>query len=229
MDKVSEVYDAGKQAQYDEFWDTFQNYGKRTNYQYAFFPGGWSKENFRPKYSIKPVGSITNAFYNNDDASVHTISMSALEKELGIEFDFSGVKGNTQYAFRKTIFSDLNVIDLSNATDLTGTFYSENSTGVSRIERLILNGTYAIYGDTFGNCKHLTYVGFEGTIEVNNLNLQWSTKLERESLLKLIDCLADKSADTSGTVWKITLGSENIAKLTDDELKQIKVKGWTYA
>jgi hypothetical protein len=34
-----EVYDAGKQAEYDAFWDVFQNNGNRTDYARAFADG----------------------------------------------------------------------------------------------------------------------------------------------------------------------------------------------
>ena len=48
----------GKQAQYDEFWDTYQNYGNRTFYQYAFAGrGAWKPKILKPKYDIK----LTNA------------------------------------------------------------------------------------------------------------------------------------------------------------------------
>lgn len=50
-DKVEEVYEAGKQAQYDEFWDVYQDYGKRTSY-WGGFTSGWSDDNFKPKYPI---------------------------------------------------------------------------------------------------------------------------------------------------------------------------------
>jgi len=46
------VYEAGKQAEYDRFWDTFQNNGGERNYYYKFSYTGWTDENFNPKYPI---------------------------------------------------------------------------------------------------------------------------------------------------------------------------------
>ena len=49
--KVDEVYNKGKQEEYDAFWDAFQRNGNRRNYNYAFFDG-WTNANFAPKYDI---------------------------------------------------------------------------------------------------------------------------------------------------------------------------------
>ena len=50
------VYDAGKQAQYDEFWDEFQGNGTRGVYLYAFSMAtqlyGWNDTIYNPKYPI---------------------------------------------------------------------------------------------------------------------------------------------------------------------------------
>ena len=56
------VFEAGKQAEYDTFWDTFQNYGNRKYYYYAFAwqnaEGlGWASEAYNPKYPIVCEGA----------------------------------------------------------------------------------------------------------------------------------------------------------------------------
>ena len=47
-----EGYADGKQAQYDEFWDSCQQNGNRTNYNSAFFGHGWTSKTYKPKYPI---------------------------------------------------------------------------------------------------------------------------------------------------------------------------------
>ena len=57
-DGINEVYDKGRIDEWSEFWDTFQDYGKRTNYGYAFTDDsgeGWTDRSFKPKYDIKPT------------------------------------------------------------------------------------------------------------------------------------------------------------------------------
>lgn len=57
-----EVYAAGKQAEYDNFWDNLQNYGNRRSYRYAFYSYAvnnaniWNDSNFNPKYDFKITG-----------------------------------------------------------------------------------------------------------------------------------------------------------------------------
>lgn len=45
------VYEAGKQANYDLFWDAYQENGNRTTYQYGF-ARVWNDDIYNPKYAI---------------------------------------------------------------------------------------------------------------------------------------------------------------------------------
>lgn len=64
-DGVDEVYDAGKQAERNAFWDTIQNYGKRNVYYNAFtsayYGNIWTDKIFNPKYEINCTGNIEGA------------------------------------------------------------------------------------------------------------------------------------------------------------------------
>ncbi|MBE7093008.1 MAG: hypothetical protein E7365_07530, partial [Clostridiales bacterium] len=57
--KINDVYSAGKNAgggsEFDLFWDEYQENGKRTNYDGAFFGVGWTEKTFKPKHDIVPV------------------------------------------------------------------------------------------------------------------------------------------------------------------------------
>lgn len=54
-----EVFDAGKKAEYDAFWDVFQQNGNLSNYNHAFYR--WFDECYKPKYPIKTT-LFTNGF-----------------------------------------------------------------------------------------------------------------------------------------------------------------------
>lgn len=55
----------GKKAQYDEFWDNFQNYGNRNDYNNAFFGKGWNDISYNPKYPIiSKEGNGSNATFS---------------------------------------------------------------------------------------------------------------------------------------------------------------------
>jgi predicted 3-demethylubiquinone-9 3-methyltransferase (glyoxalase superfamily) len=57
---IDEVYDAGKQAEYDAFWDAYQMNGNKNDYSYAFY--NWYDEAYNPKYPIV----INNGQYSAD-------------------------------------------------------------------------------------------------------------------------------------------------------------------
>lgn len=95
-------------------------------------------------------------------------------------------------------------INISNATSVTNMFYAQDG----------------------GKFKSIT---FEGSININGLNVSQHPDLNHESLMSIINALADKTSDTSGTVWKVTLGSANLSKLTDDEKVLATNKGWQLA
>lgn len=227
---VTDGTEAGKQAEYDAFWDSYQANGTRTDYRYAFGGGmstGWNKENFKPKYDVKPSSRADYMFAQTQtqENSNNRISMKELEEELGITFDFSKVT-NATGMFRQSFFKELNAIDLSNCGTVTFLCQSEStaSRGVERIERLIFKKAFTHNGGPpFGNCVNLAHIGFEGTIDCNTLDLS-PCPLDHESLLAFVNCLVDKTGVT-GT-WSATLGSTNLAKLTEDEKTIATGKGW---
>ena len=49
---IDEVYQSGKQAEYDYFWDIYQNNGMRGNYAYSFYNAGWTDDTYNPKYDL---------------------------------------------------------------------------------------------------------------------------------------------------------------------------------
>lgn len=58
------VYDAGKKAQYDEFWDDYQKNGAKTNYTRAFEGALWTDKTFNPKYDI--IASAFQACFHSN-------------------------------------------------------------------------------------------------------------------------------------------------------------------
>ena len=51
-DDFDEVYEAGKKAEYDAFWDAYQYNGNRDSYASAFYNIGWTDSIYNPKYDI---------------------------------------------------------------------------------------------------------------------------------------------------------------------------------
>ena len=78
--------------------------------------------------------------------------------------------------------------------------------------------------DSFWNCQSLTDLGGFIGLKVG-INLSACTALTHDSLLNVIN----KVADVTASPKTLTLGSTNLAKLTDEEKAIATSKGWTLA
>lgn len=63
-------FEDGKQAEYDRFWDNFQDYGKRINYSRCFWAvasgiNAWTDKTYNPKYPIKTQNGFEMYHYAN--------------------------------------------------------------------------------------------------------------------------------------------------------------------
>lgn len=194
-----EVYEAGKKSAYDEFWDTFQWDGTRTYYQiYAFAQGGWSFDNFYPKYDIIPEGPCQYLFYgwnvrkNYTDYEAITGSLKARLEECGVKLDTSKVT-LFRSLFSYGRFTELPTIDFTGATSEVDGAFGSNPLLVT-IEKIVVNESVK-YRNLFTDCPLLENLVVEGVIGQNGLNLQWSTKLSKASITSIINAL---STTTSG-------------------------------
>ena len=73
-ENVAKVYDAGKKAEYDAFWDSFQSNGNRTNYHTAFARTNWKNgTTYAPKYPITCNGNNTASNMFSSSAVTDTV------------------------------------------------------------------------------------------------------------------------------------------------------------
>ena len=216
--KVNNVYDAGRKAEYDAFWDAFQNYGNRTDYINAFARSGWTEANFRPKYNI--LGTTFSGCFAETKAE---IDLQKRLEEQGISLDTS-LATNVDSMFNGSKFTRIGRIDLRNCTTVRYAFAAMTLCCIIDLIILKDDGSQDL-STSFMSTNSLLELRFEGTIG-KNTNLQWSSNLSHDSLMSIINCLQDKSGDTSGTLWTVTLGDTNIAKLTPEEQQIAYDKGW---
>ncbi len=124
------VYEAGKQAELNAFWETFQEGGNRNSYLYAFRGAYWKDVFYNPKYPI--VGDMQQVF----------IASGVTNTKVPIVVNGSIASG-FQGASVKTIPS----IDLTDCTSCNRTFYNagalESVTFVGRIKINDLNVSYS--------------------------------------------------------------------------------------
>ncbi len=205
--------DTGGKSYYDEFWDVFQNDGNRTSYTYAF--SRWNVPYIQPKYKVIPTeSSLDNTFSCN----------SALLKIEAKYFDFSLSYSRAHYTFWKC--PELQEIEDIKLSPSVMIHPFSDCPKLHTIAKIVLdeNTTYDMPIHYCGALENLT---IEGTIGQNGFNVQWSTKLTHNSLMSIINALKDFSGTST---WRaITLGSENLAKLTAEELNAMTSKQWEYS
>jgi hypothetical protein len=218
--EVDNVYEASKQAKDEAFWDEIQQNGNRVNYTYGFGGHTWTNKNFKPKYDIKPTDSLGIFIL----CQIGDLRKSA----TGVDIDFSN-STRLSNAFAYSTIKYVGVIDTRKASgsNINGLFMDSY---ITHIEELIFksDGSQAV-ANLFNGCTLLEHLIVSGVIGKNGFNVSWSTKLSHDSLMSIIYALQDKTTDTSGTSWVCTLGTANLAKLTDAEKAVATQKGWSLA
>ena len=208
------VYEAGRQAAYDSFWDLYQRNGSRMDYANGFAGGGWTNETFKPKYDINALDNSYMLFAR----SAITGDLDEILKENGVTVKYC--TSSASYLFQSSQFSRIGDIDLGKHS-LTNTF--SGCTKLETIASINVSKTSKIVGAFNGSTalKNLTLIG---PLKVNGLDVS-PCPLTHESLMSIINAL---EAKTSGT-FSVTLGTDNLAKLTDAEKAIATEKGWTLA
>lgn len=220
---VVEVYEVGKQAEHEEFWS---NVLSGTAWDCKFYGPTWTDKTFRPTVDVKPVGSAYSMFY----LSMITDLVKTLE-DAGVTLDTSGITSRVDNMFAWcTNLTTVPYLDVRNANfgtaTLTGLF--DYCSKLHTVKGLHLSESTTFSTSTFGRCSALENLTIYGTIGQNGLYLAYSNKLTHDSLMSVINALADKTGDTSKN-WTVTLGTTNLAKLTDAEKAIATQKGWTLA
>ena len=208
------VQGGGGDNWYDTFWDTYQANGNRENYGFAFAGHGWTDETFKPEYDMR----VTSGSYMFHSCKI--TNLKAILEKQGVTLDFSN-STNLTYLFNGSSVSDVGVVDARSCPDLNYCFYAAK---LVNIEKFIVNENNVFRG-CFTGTSRIVEIRFEGNIS-SNLSISTNTGLSHDSLMSIIEHLADKSDDTSGTELVLTIGSTNIEKLTEEELEVARQKGW---
>ena len=211
-----DVYEAGRKKEYDAFWDGLQDYGNRKDYNQGF--KYWiGAKTISPKYPII-TQNISELFRSCEklETAPQVISTNA-DGTFGM-----CNMGYYQCYNLKSIDYDIYVSGTSNSS-WNSSFY--NCKSLKRIKKIGVLESHTFIR-AFDNCIELEEIAIDGTIGQNGFNVQWSTRLTHDSLMCIINALADKTGDTSGTAWELTIGAENYAKLTAEEILIAVNKGW---
>lgn len=193
---VNEVYEAGKKAEYDEFWDSYQDYGTRRYYKNAFSGNCWNEHTFRPKYDI-----IDTSGQNVFQESLINVDLREHLNNLGIKLDTSGVKHMTYY-FYASRFTALPEISTVSSASVACCF--QNAVLLKTIDKLIFkeDGSQTLT-NTFTNASRLEHLEIEGAIG-KDISFSYSP-LTVESMVSIITHLKDYSGTENAGKYTLTL------------------------
>lgn len=170
----AELVEVGRQKEWSDFWDAYQQNGTRDDYSYAFAGTAWTNDLFKPKYLIKPYNAMR----------MFNASTLTFDESLNDVIDFSNNR-NFYDAFRGIVGTVFGLtVDLSMATNINAMFYGSTFT---TIKRVIFSESTKNTGAPFQNCTNLVNLGAEGTIACT-ISFQWCP-LSLESAKAVINCL----------------------------------------
>lgn len=225
------VYEKGKKDEYDKFWDAYQDYGNRTSYLNGFQGNqGWTKDNFYPKYDIKPVGNATQLFYAWEFTDKHTMDLSARLKQCGVVLDTSQAT-SLQHAFAYVRFASIPPIDVTGLTSNSSLLFGDSRT-VKIIEKLIVAETTPINSNWFRNDTALETLIVEGTIGQSNFSVKDCKKLSVASLLSILTALSKDILVASGNSVTFSTVHQSVIEADAQCLEQLNLAvsaGWTVA
>lgn len=147
LDKaVADATEAGKQAEYDRFWDAYQT-SLGGNYSGAFGSFGWTDETYNPKYTIVcNKGNAEMAFRN---AQITTTKVPIEIRVASAGMMFSNCK----------LLKTIPYIGFFGVTN-TGSIFS----GCYELENVTFGGEITT-GFGFGNCSKLTNASVQSYLD----------------------------------------------------------------
>lgn len=95
----------GKKAEYDAFWDAFQQMGNRTYYRYAFYgqnSDAWTDAIYNPKYPIRAAGSSGG----DSMFQASKITDTKVDIEIGVDASYVFISCYSLKTIRKLIVSE---------------------------------------------------------------------------------------------------------------------------
>ena len=169
-----------------------------------------------------------------------------ITKEVSSMKPFFNAGGKCAYSIATSFEGIIQYSDTSNVTDMSNMFYSCSSlTSVPQLDTRNVTSMDTM----FNYCSKLTTIPQLDTSKVTNLNyifnacrsletihmfnmkvnfdISSSNEFTREALVEIINNCYDVT--TLNKTAKLTMGSTNLAKLTDEDKLIATNKGWTLA
>jgi hypothetical protein len=194
-EKVGTLYDKGKQAEHDAFWDSFQG-ATRKRWSSSFQYECWNDTTFYPKYDLIISGDAASLF--------RYCGITDLEgrlNECGVILDTS------ECTSLNCGFGESKLLTTVPALDLRKCAASGSALGIfsgcislKTIRKLIVSEETQP-SSSFQNCPMLENITFEGVIG-QNIDFTSCTKLTYKSIVSIIEHLSDTAEGKTLTLSK---------------------------
>ena len=176
---------------------------------------GNNKISLNSECKIVKVTSGMKAFF---DAGGKCTNSKIVDYKGIIHFDDTSNVTDMSYMFYDNQnLTTIPLIDTYNVTDMTDMFYG--CTQLTKIPSFDVSNVTTFY-NMFTRCIRLTAIHMTG---INtSLDISSSTEFTREALVEIINNLEP----TNNHSYTLTMGSTNLAKLTNEDKKIATDKGW---
>lgn len=140
-EKINEVYEKGKEAQENDFWDSYQKNGDAVDYYLAFAGSNWSDETYNPKYPIKVLNGCNQLFYDS----------KLTDTKVDIDLVSSGRVAQAFYLFQNA----KNMVTIRKLIVTNNRSYTNMFAGCTKLQNITFDGEI---GRTisFADCPLLT-------------------------------------------------------------------------
>lgn len=197
---IAEGIEQGKQAEYDAFWDEYQNKGAAARYDYAFAGSHWNEKTFRPKYNL----IVTNAQYMFAFGSLNGLDLTAHLEKLGVTLDTSK-STNFQTMFFYGAPKRVPVLNTVGANSINAIV---NYATVETFDKIILRSDGSqTFNAPFYGASSLINLKLEGVIGQNGFSTSASPKLSRASIESIINALSTTTTGLTVTLSKTAVAN----------------------
>lgn len=204
------VFEAGKTAEYNEFWNETHNNTKNGSHAYAGYH--WTDNNFKPTRDIV-IGYGERIFY-----ATGIVDLRGCLKRQGVVLDTSK-SGTMNYALNSTSLKYLPVIDCSGVNRAAGINYCiSGCTDLEEVEKIILPDYTKIsnYNGFLSGCSKLTKAPLEGVIGKSGFNISGSPNLDLPSAKNILTCLADLTGTENEFAFSVKIAQDVWDRLAED-------------
>lgn len=217
------VYEAGKKAEWSDFWDEFQENGNRTEYMNNALGGySFSTKNFYPKYDIK-VADGYRVMYAWSNPERHTMNLAERLRECGVRIILDNATRITGF-FGYGCFTEVPEMDFTKVSGATDSVYTQCKYLVT-IGKITCNENTA-FSSCFTTNESLVNITFEGVIG-KNIDFR-SSPLSKASIENIVEHLSSTASGMTLTLGKTAVTNAFGSTTADEWTALIATKSnWT--